>query len=92
MIGANFTHDRGECEKSMPRSWEVGGLVLCSDNTKTVAGVIEESADGSIEVDRVPIVTPNGDVVVREMNIKVAFKESSRNFFFIFSLTEEPIC
>ena len=36
-----------------------------------ILGKIEISSGGEIELNQVPIVTPNGDVVVRTMSIKV---------------------
>ncbi|CAJ0587704.1 unnamed protein product, partial [Mesorhabditis spiculigera] len=40
-------------------------------DTTRILGEISETTDGSIILDRVPIVTPNGDVVVREMSLQL---------------------
>ncbi|CAJ0933274.1 unnamed protein product, partial [Mesorhabditis belari] len=40
------------------------------DTTK-ILGEIEETIDGTISLQGVPIVTPNGDIVVREMNLQL---------------------
>lgn len=38
----------------------------------SLKGAVEESPDGTITLDKVPIVTPNGDVLVKELNFTVS--------------------
>uniref|UniRef100_A0A7E4VFE9 ABC transporter domain-containing protein n=1 Tax=Panagrellus redivivus TaxID=6233 RepID=A0A7E4VFE9_PANRE len=52
---------------NMPDSFELEGEKF---DTSSINGIVETS-DGNIELTRVPIVTPNGDVIVKEMTIKI---------------------
>ena len=43
---------------------EAGNLTLTASGTPSIEGRVAETGDGTVILDRVPIVTPSGDVVV----------------------------
>ena len=43
---------------------EAGSLALTASGTPSIEGRVAETGDGTVILDRVPVVTPSGDVVV----------------------------
>ena len=43
---------------------EAGTLTLTANGSPSIEGRVMETGDGTVILDRVPIVTPSGDVVV----------------------------
>ena len=49
------------------------------DGVQTVSGKVQLSQSGEFVLDNVPIVTPNGDVIVPSLSLKVIKKRKKRN-------------
>ena len=63
---------QGRYQRTMVSKDESQSNQLKRVDKNDLKGEVFESKDGSIELSSVPIVTPNGDVLVKELNFKVS--------------------
>lgn len=66
---------KGKCKRTIVCSayrQNSSGPITYKDGQLVVNGTIKASTDGSIRLENVPIVTPNGDIVVPSLNLTIS--------------------